>query len=485
MGSAADSMGDSEMRFSEYFKLGRKQPTLDFVDIDVVGDVRVFLSPRALRLLPSEWADECIFQIQSFFKTVLHLIRKGKNTEAEELLAVLREPNETHLGLSEGDAQGRALGDQSAHWVWEALSNSEAVKTGLLQDLEDTILLIPGISVDIISDMTTNLIRGQLIAYTQDRCTYHGVAMEEVDSGPIWDPINKRWISRYEQLPLGPNGKLLLIPKAIVRKTFEYDPAKFYRYYVLETLRGIELAANSELVQLLKNKKRRVTIKSLKEKYGTGKAALIRETMKRPELLQRYRSDNERIQPPLSHRMIAAIEGTAAPDWQALLKNVISIKTGKAYADDYEKAVEGLLSAMFYPLLTNPQVQHKIHNGRKRIDITYTNVASTGFFSWLSKHYPAAHVFVECKNYGAEIGNPEIDQLSGRFSPSRGKFGLLVCRSLSDRNTLTVQDTARDDRGYIVVLDDSDLKELAEARSDDFSFHELPVFKKRFNALIM
>jgi hypothetical protein len=31
------------MRVSEYFGLGRNQPTLDFVDVDVVGDTRVFV----------------------------------------------------------------------------------------------------------------------------------------------------------------------------------------------------------------------------------------------------------------------------------------------------------------------------------------------------------------------------------------------------------------------------------------------------------
>ena len=35
------------MRVSEYCRLGRKQPTLDFVDVDTTGDVRVFIDPRA------------------------------------------------------------------------------------------------------------------------------------------------------------------------------------------------------------------------------------------------------------------------------------------------------------------------------------------------------------------------------------------------------------------------------------------------------
>src|ERR1700722_10084122 len=86
-----------------------------------------------------------------------------------------------------------------------------------------------------------------------------------------------------------------------------------------------------------------------------------------------------------------------------------------------------------YPPLTSPISQHPIHEGRKRIDITYTNMATAGFFKWLAAHYPSAQIFVECKNCTRDLKNPELDQLSSRFSPSRGQVGLLACRSLEDK----------------------------------------------------
>jgi hypothetical protein len=48
------------MRVSQYFELGRSQPTLDFVDVDIATDIPVFISPRALTLLPSSWGHECV-----------------------------------------------------------------------------------------------------------------------------------------------------------------------------------------------------------------------------------------------------------------------------------------------------------------------------------------------------------------------------------------------------------------------------------------
>ncbi|WP_375158605.1 hypothetical protein [Bradyrhizobium sp. RDT46] len=173
------------LRISKKFRLGLTQPSLDFVDVDTRNDTKVFISPSALATVPSDWGNNCVHLIQSFFRQVLGLIKAGKNREAEELLLVLREPNETHLGLSKGKSQGRALGKGSAKVLWHALSTSEAAKSGLLTDLEDAALMIEGISVDIISDMTTNIIRGPLIEYTQRMCDQHGIPTTQgVDTGP-------------------------------------------------------------------------------------------------------------------------------------------------------------------------------------------------------------------------------------------------------------------------------------------------------------
>jgi hypothetical protein len=211
--------------------------------------------------------------IQNFFRHVLDLIKRGRHEDAETLLLVLREPNETHLGLSEGKSNGRALGKGSAKDLWRALSTSQAAQSGLLADLEDAALMIEGINVDIISDITTNIIRGQLIQYTQLMCAQHNIPMTDgVESGPIWDAQTKNWTNRFERLPVTEGGKLLLVPKAIVRQKPDYDAGDYYRHFLLVHMRTAELEAGSSLVELLKNGRRRVTKKALIETYGDGKA---------------------------------------------------------------------------------------------------------------------------------------------------------------------------------------------------------------------
>jgi hypothetical protein len=476
------------MRVSEYYHLERAQPELDFVDVDIYGDVRIYVDPRALRLLPSRWGDECVSMIQNFFQTVLETIKNGMEERAKSLLMTLKEPNETHLGLSKDKARGRALGYESAIDVYEALSHSGAARSGLLEDLEDTILMVEGIDKDIVSDITTNIIRGPLIAYTNEVCNLYGIPLVgEADSGPLWDPEKKEWFSGLVPLPVA-EGKLLLVPKVIVRKKTDYDADEYYRDYILEYLMEEELSAKTELVRLLRDGRRKVTKKDLEEKYGHGKAVIVRETLRNPKILESYRFDKRKMpMPPLKHSELAELEGTDLPNWDALLSAVVNVNPGKEESSKYERAIESLLTALFYPALTNPQVQFEIHEGRKRIDITYTNVAEKGFFRWLSHHYPASHVFIECKNYGKEIGNPELDQISGRFSPSRGKFGIIVCRSFEDKELFwkRCRDTANDRRGFVIPLDDGDLGRLADYKKRYEDSIDFPMLKGFFNKLIM
>lgn len=211
--------------------------------------------------------------------------------------------------------------------------------------------------------------------------------------------------------------------------------------------------------------------KDLEVKYGSGKAMIVRETREHPEILDRYRKDKRnRYQPPLDHLDISLAEGTPQPDWENLLQTLAEIPSGQTHFSRFEDAIESLLTTLFYPSLTNPVKQVPIHEGRKRIDLTYTNVAATGFFHWLSMHYSASHIFIECKNYGREIGNPELDQIAGRFSPSRGQFGIIACRSFENKELFIkrCRDTANDRRGFIIPLDDYDLRLLVnEARAQE------------------
>ncbi len=440
-----------EIRLSDHFGLGKAQPGLDFVDIPVNGDIRLFVDPYAFTLENDPWFVDSNNLIIDYFSLLIEAIRAGNIDHANRLLTNLHEPRETHLGFSAVGSSGRGIGPDQATDLLDALRNSQAVQTGKLKDLADAELLIPGISADKISDITTNIIR--------------------VAGGVFWDSDRRNWVNRYANLPLFNNEKIILVPKAAVRFRPEITADEFYNRYVLDFLQAEHLKANDALVQTLKNGKRVVRRNDLKKRYPLTKEFLFEFTQAHPELLNAYKAQvRDRSRPLDDEELEWPHQDARDVDYDAFATELDAIPTGTQHATNYHNFIFGALEAIFYPSLRYPQKEEEIHEGRKRIDITFNNGGRFGFFAELASKYGVfcPFIFFECKNYSSDPGNPELDQLSGRFSDKRGKFGVMVCREIKDKATMLkrCKDIMLDNRGVVLVFDDDDIKSLLKMRAE-------------------
>lgn len=175
-------------RFSQVFHLSNSQSQLDFIDVELTRDAPLYLDPYAIQLKSDDWSDLCIGQIRSFFTEVLNALRQGNNARATHLLSNLHEPNETRLGVSQGQPRGRAIGDEKAKSLADSIVNSRAFETGVLADVSEAELFIKYIGPDTISDLTTNVLRGQLADYTVQQCALYGIGTQPTNSlGPVWN----------------------------------------------------------------------------------------------------------------------------------------------------------------------------------------------------------------------------------------------------------------------------------------------------------
>lgn len=252
--------------FSDYFKLNKSQNELDFIDIIVGnGDTPLFIDPFTITNRTDRWSISCHNQIVNYFQLLLENIKNENNKQAEDMLHGLTEPNETCLGFSRKKVNGKGIGKIQAKQLFNALKESRAIKTGFIKDLEDCSLLIDGIDVDKISDITTNIIRDKLIEYTNNQCHLYNIPIRNVDSVKIWDSSQMCWKPEHKSLPVYKDTKILLVPKAITRGNLLLNSQKYYRDHVLEYLRNYELSASSSLVRTLKSGLKKVLIKDLKK----------------------------------------------------------------------------------------------------------------------------------------------------------------------------------------------------------------------------
>lgn len=453
--------------FAQHFGINKTQAELDFVDINLRGDTRLYIDPYALGKRLDPWSIEASNLVVDFFETAIAAIRAGDHARGRAMLDQLGEPNDTALGQSRGNApRGRGVSGQQSVNLYDKLKDSTAAKTGFLADLEDCELFVPGIGDDKISDITTNIIRLKLIEYTATQCELHGVPMQQVPSDRFWDDHVHEWNPGiYAPRPVYKSRRILLVPKAIARFALTYDYREYYQHYVLNYLQREAIAAGDSLVQVLKNGKRRVTKKSLKARHPLSKDFLYEFSKDQPEVLKDYRRNAGRN----AGSDPSTVSGDDATALLALIPQLKAIPAGNDHATAYHNLMKGALEALFYPWLMHPRKEQELHEGRKRIDLAFTNAARTGFFNWLhaTKKIPCPFILAECKNYKADPANPELDQLMGRFSPNRGQFGLLLARTCKDRALFRkrCKDTVTDAHGYIILLIDQDVEALLKLRA--------------------
>ena len=228
---------------------------------------------------------------------------------------------------------------------------------------------------------------------------------------------------------------------------------------MIEFLRQEYENSDSGLVHILKDGTRKVYKKAVKDRHPLIKNDLAAFVRDHPEVLERYKKlkgaegalEVDELDRFFDERVFANV----------LIERLQQIPGGNAAASEYHSVMIGICTFLFYPSLTIPVKEKEIHEGRKRIDIKFTNAARDGFFATVmrSPQMRGISVPIECKNYTREIANPEMDQLQGRFGHTRGFFGILLCRDMDNKERIRAgcRDTALDQRGYMLALDDEDV----------------------------
>lgn len=182
------------MEISKIFELNKTQRELDFVDIDFPNDLPLFLNPSFIRDSTSDIALECEECIATFFGLIIEYLRNGNRKAASELMSKFGEVNEIHLGFSSGKSRGNGIGKGNTSQLINSILDSDAVTSGLVEELRDFNLFINGISRDKISDLVANVIRKCLIDYTKSQCNLWGIPLEKgCKTGFYWNYCERKW----------------------------------------------------------------------------------------------------------------------------------------------------------------------------------------------------------------------------------------------------------------------------------------------------
>ncbi len=462
-------------KISQIYNLNKTQYELDFIDIDIDLDTPKFIDPYWISKQECEFTIECDMLIKSFFTKLIALIKSNQLTAAIKLCEHLSESSDICLGYSKSRGVfGSGIGQGIATAFCIALKNSVAVQNDVLTNIEDVKVFLDGIDVDRISDMIANIIRKPLLIYTKTQCENYNIPLINDHTNYYWDKESSAWQREIDFPQLIINNKnVLLTPKKLVGSN-KYTWSNFLQHYILSALQEWHINNKTNLVYKRKNGDQYVTKKSIRDQYEqTGvsldKGFCAQFAVDHPDVYNEFKNKIINQYDPNEPNNLEIISFSDRA--KELIDRLNAIKPGKADEAKYQDAIFDILIFILGNRVVCPSKEVKIHDGRKRIDVTFLVSSMEGVFNDIMNIHklPLKLLYGECKNYSNDVGNPEIDQLSGRFSPMRTRFGLLLFRTIENRDLLIkrCQDTYKDDRGLIVPLVDKDIIEILEAIQED------------------
>lgn len=275
------------MQFSDQFKVTKTDkddwfdPLLDF-------DTKLFIDPFLIFQTDHPIFKDSHKKVVSFFNEIFKLIAQShgdKNSvhykKAVQAL-VFPEVYELCLGYASQDTRGAGSAQSFAKGIAEAIQDSIARGLKDIRHFEELSIFNLGIGADRISDMTGNLLKEELIAYTKEVIARHSLPTEEVNvRNGSFNFQFVIWSHPKVKLPVNNQSKkgktpILLVPAEFLRPLPTINPDDFYKFLEINDNSILRLNLSYEL-------KKRI-----------NKEEIIRIARENPEAVAKYVNQKEK-----------------------------------------------------------------------------------------------------------------------------------------------------------------------------------------------
>lgn len=224
------------MHFSDYYNLEIDgHADIEFVDINLRTDTKLFLDPFLIESKKSNFASRCSQTINSFFKEVFACCKSGDDKTLRILLEFGHEPNETRLGLSRNQSGGRGASSEILYSIFKQISWENFFSQGLIENYKDVCLFVENFAEDRMSDLITNILRKELYIFTQEQSIKYNISLNSETEllGNYWSPKTLSW-EELRGYPLKVDSlPVLLVPKNFVRSKYLYSVREYLQHKII------------------------------------------------------------------------------------------------------------------------------------------------------------------------------------------------------------------------------------------------------------
>jgi hypothetical protein len=280
-----DTAGPTKMLFSDAFNVERDAQD-DWFDPILGSDTLLFIDPFLIFKEPSSsrWAGSHA-KIIEYFDRCFRLIAEANCTPTalayKKALSLLEfpEPQELCLGFTRTGTKGAGGGKGYARSIATAMVG--AIQRGVLhlQHFEELGIFNEGIGADRISDITSTILKSDLVEYTQGICRRHGIPVSTFRlNGMVLDQTRLRLAPSTVDLPTNPKtGRpVILVPARFLRDLPQINDHDWWDFNENEELRT---DLNYEIMGRV------------------NKATIVAAARRHPERVAQYLAEKEREAP--------------------------------------------------------------------------------------------------------------------------------------------------------------------------------------------
>lgn len=290
-------------KFLEHFNIPENQVNGEFLNLDLEKDTKLFIDSYYLTWSKNPYCIKALETQKAFMTELMNALKNNEDIKTYQLCSHFKEPKSTGIGLSISSFNGKGSNKVKVQKIINALKSSKAAKTGLLEDLEELILVTRDIGADTISDITTNICFKHFADYTFDQCNKLGIPVSETKELFFYFcEEEKKWKKKKFHLPHAPltENKILspivLLPTEILDDLISYNSSYFFTsvaspIFAKDALNKYPSA--SFIYSLKSTGEKKVILEDIRKlypEYRGNKENLDKLITEEPKLLKTYRS---------------------------------------------------------------------------------------------------------------------------------------------------------------------------------------------------
>lgn len=293
-------------KISDYYVLKVNQKDMDFIDINMDGDTRLFINPTLLKYSTYKpFTSYGTDKVESFFKKIFELYSFGDRQKALMLFTSSGETNANHLGYSKGKSRGNGASKRALAKLFDTILQTGALAEEIMTKPMSLLVFAHDFGEDRMSDLITSILKEEFVNYTLEQAEKYGIDIEqdEINYGNCWDEETSSWVSLKAKWVKGADGKpLLLTPKQVVSEQYGFSVTDYVKKIVWTWRKDYHVTNRTSLAIPKYDKYGTLTYKAptnimLREKeideqypdkQGKWKLYAINMTIENPNLYNQY-----------------------------------------------------------------------------------------------------------------------------------------------------------------------------------------------------